>query len=866
MNQSGGALSGSDSDMETETTNQKPPKKSDTVPKYDLHSKQNESDDVLKTIASCWSEVDRQCSAYQRRVCESPDSGLGWKTVRLFVSSTFTDFFNEREVLVKKVFPELREWCEDRKISLIECDLRWGVPKDSTSKETICTCLEEIDRCQEENGQPFFLNLLGDRYGWIPSESDVPDDIKEKYGWVPNASITFMEILCGAYRMKNPNAAFFVRDSQFLQEVPESQRTRFVDDEPLKSQHLKELKRRIRERFPEQVYDYACKVDTDKVVAEQESPQVSLLGLEGFAQQVLDFFKNAIENKYSDQLNVKTLDKWEQERQMQFIFIKQKSDATIGRDGEVATMLSYAQGETPSFLELTEGEKLEEGKTTGWEDFENLHSNLTIISPPGFGKTSLMAKITTEAMKAGLDVFYHFVGSTSASCTAKNLLTRLKRHVISSDIQDQETDEEEAIDVVEDSKKVLSVLAKQGNQLLIVLDGVNQLLYRDSLSHLAWLPPGFPCKTRCIVSAATEHPRTVERLLRFPTYKLHLGEVSPDTRKQIVTASLGRFNKRLDAEQLELLLSHPCAPQPLWLIIVCEELRVFGDFGKLTGMISKLPESLDGLLEEIIRRLIAEDSTQCMEKSLCLISSSRRGLPVSEVLNLLGDLPSKTSVPLADWAQVRRCIKPFIRTVPSGSIERIFFFHQAMEIAVRNKLVSDLEQKKKWSTHFADYLEFWCDKKELRKEELPDYLREAHLKARLANYLRKSPDGKEIGDFTRSSYLQFCRCKNFVTPNTPMISPLMLCMFCGMNTEGFSVRRNRNSESCVICGTWMPRGFNAKPAYICGFHSNILSTSSFLPKCYLCKRMVKHDKNATTGLICQMCSSPMAGKMCVVLE
>lgn len=73
-------------------------------------------------------------------------------------------------------------------------------------------------------------------------------------------------------------------------------------------------------------------------------------------------------------------------------------------------------------------------------------------------------------------------------------------------------------------------------------------------------------------------------------------------------------HQRLDAEQLELLLSHPCAPQPLWLIIVCEELRVFGDFGKLTGLISGLPDSLDGLLEEIIRRLIAEGSTQCMEK------------------------------------------------------------------------------------------------------------------------------------------------------------------------------------------------------------------------------------------------------------
>jgi hypothetical protein len=44
----------------------------------------------------------------------------GWKTVRLFVSSTFKDMTNERDYLVKKVFPQLRQWCEERKLRLIK--------------------------------------------------------------------------------------------------------------------------------------------------------------------------------------------------------------------------------------------------------------------------------------------------------------------------------------------------------------------------------------------------------------------------------------------------------------------------------------------------------------------------------------------------------------------------------------------------------------------------------------------------------------------------------------------------------------------------------------------------------------------------
>ena len=51
------------------------------------------------------------------------------KVVRIFVSSTFTDFFNEREVLIKRVFTALRDEMEPAGIQIIDCDLRWGVSR-----------------------------------------------------------------------------------------------------------------------------------------------------------------------------------------------------------------------------------------------------------------------------------------------------------------------------------------------------------------------------------------------------------------------------------------------------------------------------------------------------------------------------------------------------------------------------------------------------------------------------------------------------------------------------------------------------------------------------------------------------------------
>lgn len=71
---------------------------------------------------------------------------LSWQTVSVFVSSTFNDMHAERDYLVKRVFPELREWCEQRELRLIDIDLRWGITEaDATNKNVVKVCLNRID-------------------------------------------------------------------------------------------------------------------------------------------------------------------------------------------------------------------------------------------------------------------------------------------------------------------------------------------------------------------------------------------------------------------------------------------------------------------------------------------------------------------------------------------------------------------------------------------------------------------------------------------------------------------------------------------------------------------------------------------------
>src|SRR4051812_12259565 len=117
-----------------------------------------------------------------------------WRTVRVFISSTFRDMHAERDWLVMRIFPQLRERLAKYRVYLVDIDLRWGVTKEQADNDqALELCLHQIDACR-----PFFLGLLGERYGWVPQH--LPERVITKYGWISSdtkKSITELEILYG---------------------------------------------------------------------------------------------------------------------------------------------------------------------------------------------------------------------------------------------------------------------------------------------------------------------------------------------------------------------------------------------------------------------------------------------------------------------------------------------------------------------------------------------------------------------------------------------------------------------------------------------------------------------------------------------
>ena len=155
-------------------------------------------------------------------------SAVQQRVIRVFVSSTFRDMQAEREELVKRVFPQLRKLCEERGVTWGEVDLRWGVTDEQKSEgQVLPICLAEIRRCR-----PYFIGLLGERYGWVPDE--FPPALLDDEGWLGERrgrSVTELEILQGVLNdsAMAEHAFFYFRSPACLDSLPPEQRPAFQE-------------------------------------------------------------------------------------------------------------------------------------------------------------------------------------------------------------------------------------------------------------------------------------------------------------------------------------------------------------------------------------------------------------------------------------------------------------------------------------------------------------------------------------------------------------------------------------------------------------------------------------------------------------
>lgn len=457
------------------------------------------------------------------------------RKINVFVCSTFKDMQDERDELVKRIFPQLRKLCEQKGVTWGQVDLRWGITDEQKAEgKVLPICLAEIDHCR-----PYFIGILGERYGWVDDE--IPQVVIDQYDWLKEyrgKSVTELEILHGVLR--NPEMAkhafFYFRDPAYLNSLAEKDRLNYIEaptDEEIKKHGLEIAQRKAAEK----------KNKLDKL---KESIKISgFLVRENYAnpkklgELVLRDLTEVIDRLYPES---KKLDLLEQARFEHEAFAKSRFDVYIERK---------------EYFEILDAHVKDNGLP------------LVVIGDSGSGKSALLANWAKKYKENGSDkpfLLVHHIGATPDSVDWASMLRRImgemKLHFgIQQDIPDKPDELKAAF------ANWLHIAAAKGRTVLII-DALNQLEDRDGALELFWLPEIIPSNIRLIVSSLPG--RSLDELNKRGWTTLEVKPLDVQELQKLIVDYLKLYSKSLAPKIVEHISSYSQVSNPLYLRVILE--------------------------------------------------------------------------------------------------------------------------------------------------------------------------------------------------------------------------------------------------------------------------------------------------------
>ena len=588
------------------------------------------------------------------------------RVIRVFISSTFRDMQAEREELVKRIFPQLRKLCEQRGVTWGEVDLRWGISDEQQAEgKVLPICLQEIQRCR-----PYFIGLLGERYGSLPAE--IPAALIQQEPWLVehlDRSLTELEILHGV--LNNPQMAqhsfFYFRSPSFLDKLPPDQQEAFREtpspDEvsrfgPEEAQRRREERRRRLAALKERIRGSGVPVREDY-------PDPQTLG-----QWVLQDLREVVDRLYPEGSQPDPLDRETAEHEA---FAAARAKVYIGREAYFARLDAHAEGnELP----------------------------LVVLGESGAGKSALLANWAIRYRLAHPEtmVLIHFIGATPYSADWASMLRRImgefkRRFNFEGEIPDRP----DALRLA--FANWLHMAAAQG-RLVLILDALNQLEDREGALDLVWLPPLIPTNVRLILSTLPGRPLHDLRKRAWPT--LQVEPLQSEERQMLIQTYLEQYTKALTRRQVERIADAPQTANPLYLRALLEELRVYGDHATLDRRIDYYlaANTVADLYERILQRYEEDYERErpgLVRGAMALLWAARRGLSEAELLELLG--ANGELLPRAHWSPLYLVAEPSLVS-RSGLIG---FFHDYLRQAVQDRYLPAGEEQQAAHLRLAGY-------------------------------------------------------------------------------------------------------------------------------------------------------------------
>ena len=537
----------------------------------------------------------------------------------IFVSSTFRDMHEERDILHERVMPELNEYAAGYGESVSFCDLRWGVntedlESEEGSRKVLSVCLDEIDRCR-----PYMLVILGERYGWIPEPETMLAAEEGREGLDPvdlEKSVTALEIEYGALSNRDQlgHTLFYFRE--FEGPAPEG----YGQEDAVHAQKLAELKARIQKLAGNNLHTYTVSWDSGKGV---------LKGMEKFAAQVTEDLKKLMETDWKAYAD---LSPYEKDRRFQWDYARQKGEQFRARENLIEENM----------------EKLNRG--------QNL---LVLTGPAGSGKSTLMAKLALQLRKAGKEVLPVFCGSTVFCRNTLDVIRYIVRYIEDRFSLEHFEEREESgksegsqpeIDRWTDRMKDLCAwyTEKAEKELVILVDAADQLTADEARERLRFIPPDLSDKVKAVCSFLdTFHPEYYSGPEETETV-LPLEETD---KREVVKGILSFLRRELSEPVIDRIVGKKGAASPLYLSLTVQRLVMMdkSDFEKIVEqgdgidaitarqleVVDSLPENLDELCMDIVHAASGKLGGYLAEMAAQYIALSRYGLREKDLEGIL---------------------------------------------------------------------------------------------------------------------------------------------------------------------------------------------------------------------------------------
>ena len=675
------------------------------------------------------------------------------KTFRLFISSTFNDFREERRMLQMKVFPEIKKYCSEKGYSFQPIDLRWGINEEAQlDQKTLELCLEEVRACKAYP-HPNFLVMLGDRYGWIPLPYAIE---KNEFNEILN-HINDKAILLEWYQLdENQLPASYIlkhREEKYTDMNVWSKK----ENELLTTLQKAVEKTSLSEEQKRKYFTSATEAEIEEGIIPYLKPtayqEKILLNnpnlLKEDTEYIFGFFRNIDKsNSISDifitddypraqelkkkvkeilldiniyecktiQLNTDKLDysylSIFEEKLINFL--KEKLDTQIAKE------ISYSELE----IEKQEQEYFAMQKRNnfiGQEYSLNIISDyissnnqqpFVLYGKSGSGKSSLMAKaIEIAKQKTNSKIVFRFVGATANSSTTISLLTSILEE-LGKNIRIKKNE-----NFNEFSERAKNEILKLQDDIVFFIDAVDQLTNND---RFLWLPEKLPKNLKVIISALddTTYKDDTCYFEQLKEISSNIHQLKPFNQpKELLLNLLNAENRTIQKHQLHYFLKqYNNSNTPLYIYVAAQEIKYWKSFDLVEGQklvnnqkVQDLANSQKGIIKEFINNLsnFFHHDKEFVQKILSYIYTSIDGLSENELLELINtdksfikriapDIWHKNAnkeLPLAIWARLYTQLKPFLSKKNQDNEELLFFFHREFTDAIKN--ISDIKLQNK---------------------------------------------------------------------------------------------------------------------------------------------------------------------------